>query len=175
MPRRYEGGAGRVALVGILTALSMIVLYLAALAPTGKLGIVAVAGLMPAAAVVSAKLPAGLFCYAATGILGVILSPDKGNAALYLLFLGLYPLVKCLIERLRKLPLEWACKLAFFNVALTLCWFLLRVTLLEGLPDFLGQVWALYLVGNIVFVAYDLGFSRLIALYAARIDKNIQK
>ncbi len=175
MPGRYKAGAGRVALVGILTALSIIFLYLAALSPTGRLGIVAIAGLMPAAAVVSANLSAGTFCYAATGILGLILSPDKGNAAFYLLFFGLYPLVKCLIERLRKQPLEWTCKLIFFNGVLTLCWFLLRAALLAGLPDFLGQVWMLYLVGNIVFVIYDLGFSKLIALYVQRVDKAVRR
>jgi hypothetical protein len=173
--RRSSTGAGRIALVGVLTALSVMFLYLAALTPTGQLGVVAAAGLMPAAAVVSAGLPAGAFCYAATGILGLLLSPDKGGAALYLVFFGLYPLIKCLIERLRKLPLEWLCKLAFFNLALTLCWFFLRAALLEGLPPVFEALWVLYLIGNAVFVAYDLGFSRLIALYTVRIDKNLRR
>lgn len=172
--KRYSMGAGRVALVGVLTALSMVILYLAAITPTGQLGVVAIAGLMPAAAVVSANLPAGVFCYVATGILGLLLSPDKGGAMLYLLFFGLYPLVKCVIERLRKLPVEWLCKLAFFNVALTICWFFLRTVLLSGLPAFFEQVWVLYLVGNLVFAVYDFGFSKLIALYAGRIDKAVR-
>ena len=51
---RSSAGAGRIALVGVLTALSVIFLYLAALTPTGQLGVVAAAGLMPAAAVVKA-------------------------------------------------------------------------------------------------------------------------
>lgn len=175
MARRYDGGAARVALVGVFSALSVVVLYLAAVTPTGQLGVVAIAGLMPAAAVVSANLPAGVFCYAATGILGVLLSPDKGGALLYLVFFGLYPLVKCVIERKHKLPLEWACKLIFFNLALTACWFFLRAALLSGLPTFFEQLWVLYLAGNVVFVIYDVGFSKLIALYAARIDKAVRR
>ena len=135
----------------------------------------AIAGLMPAAAVVSANLPAGVFCYAATGILGLIVVPGVGNAALYLVFFGLYPLVKCVIERLRKLPVEWVCKLVFFNLALTACWFFLRAALLSGLPAYFEQLWVLYLTGNVVFVIYDFGFSKLIALYAARIDKAVRR
>lgn len=172
---RYGKGAGRVALVGILTALSLIFLYVSAVLPTGRLGFVALAGILPAGAVVSAGLPAGVFCYAATGILGLLLSPDKGNALLYLVFFGLYPLVKCLIERIGRLPLEILCKLAFFNAALTVCWFLLRAVLLAGLPSLFGQVWALYLLGNAVFLAYDFGFTKLIAFYAARIDKAVRR
>lgn len=174
MARRYDGGAARVALVGVLTALSMVVLYLAAITPTGQLGVVAIAGLLPAAAVVSANLSAGVFCYAATGILGFLLVPRKEAALLYLIFFGLYPLLKCVIERLRKLPLEWICKLLFLNLALTVCWFFLRAVLLAGLPAYFEQLWVLYLAGNVAFVVYDFGFSKLIAFYAARIDKVIR-
>ena len=172
--KRASGGAARVALVGVLSALSLVVLYLAALAPTGRLGLVAAAGLVPAAAVVSAGLPAGLFCYGATGLLGLFLSPDKGQAALYLLFFGLYPLVKCLFERLRRRWLEWIYKLAFFNLVFALLWLTLRPVLLSGLPTMFESLWVFCLIGNGTFIVYDLGFSRLIALYAARIDKHIR-
>lgn len=158
-----------------MAALSLAMLYLAALVPTGQLGLVAAAGLMPAAAVISAGVPAGVLCYGVTGILGMLLTPDKGSAALYLLFFGLYPLVKCLIERLRKLPFEWACKLAFFNLALVIAWLTLRGALLAGLPAVFDGLWALCVLGNVTFVVYDLGFSRLIALYRMRIDKLMRR
>ncbi|MEG2119487.1 MAG: hypothetical protein RRY53_03965, partial [Pseudoflavonifractor sp.] len=95
---RFSKGAGRVALVGILDALSLVFLYLSSISPLGQLGIMALAGLMPVAAVVSGGFPAGVFCYATTGILSLILVPNKGNALLYLLFFGAYPLVKYLNE-----------------------------------------------------------------------------
>jgi hypothetical protein len=173
--RRYSAGAGRAALVGVLSALSLAVLYFAALAPVGQLGLVALSGLLPAVAVISAGLPAGVLCYAATGILGLLLIPDKGGAALYLLFFGLYPLVKCLIERLGKLPLEFVCKLAFFNVTFAVAWFTLRAVLLAGLPAAFEKLWLLWTVGNAVFMVYDLGFSRIIALYRIRIDKLVRR
>ena len=100
----YRGGAGRTALVGLLTGLSLISLYLAFLAPSGKLALVAVAGVFPAGAVVSASLAAGFFCYGATGILGLLLIPSKSVALLYLIFFGLWPMVKSLLEPSVILP-----------------------------------------------------------------------
>ena len=163
------------ALVGVLAALSLVLLLLAAVSPSGRMGIVAVAGLVNAAAVISGGLHAGLLCWAVAGILGLILSPDKGNVLLYLVFFGLYPMVKSLIEQLRKAPLEWLCKLAFFNVVLTFCWFVLRDVLLAGLPAVFEQLWVLYVGVNVVFLIYDYGFSKLVMFYAARIDKAIRR
>ena len=77
MRNHTETGAGRVALVGVLAALSLIALYLSAVSPTARMGIVAIAGLFPAGAVVSAGLKAGFFCYGAAGLLGLLLVPDK--------------------------------------------------------------------------------------------------
>ena len=175
MGRRNSGGAGQVALVGVLAALSLVLLLLASVSPSGRMGIVAVAGLVNAAAVISGGLHAGFLCWAVAGILGLILSPDKGNVLLYLVFFGLYPMVKSLIEQLRKAPLEWLCKLAFFNVVLTFCWLVLRDVLLAGLPAVFEQLWVLYVGGNVVFLIYDYGFSKLVMFYAARIDKAIRR
>lgn len=125
---RGSRGVYRVALTAVLAAVSLILLYLSTLLPTGRMGIVALAGLTPAAAVVSSGVGAGVLCYAGTGILALILLPDKGGALLYLLFFGLYPIVKYAVERLRRLPLELFLKLVFFNGVLTVFWFGLRAS-----------------------------------------------
>lgn len=172
---RFGKGAGRIALVGVLAALSLIVLYLSAVSPAAQLGIVAIAGVFPAGAVVSAGLGAGFFCYGAAGLLGLLLVPDKANALLYLLFFGLWPMLKSLLERLPGRPAEWAGKLAVFNAALTLCWFGLKALFLPFLPSALTAAWMVYAAGNVAFVIYDIGFSKLIAFYVARVDKVLRK
>ena len=122
MRNHTETGAGRVALVGVLAALSLIALYLSAVSPTARMGIVAIAGLFPAGAVVSAGLKAGFFCYGAAGLLGLLLVPDK----------------------------------AF-------------------LPETLQAPWMVYAAGNAAFVIYDVGFSKLISFYVARVDRVLRK
>lgn len=175
MNSRYGKGGGRVALVGILAALSLIFLYLSAVSPAARIGIVAISGLFPAGAVVSAGLGAGFFCYGAAGLLGLLLLPAKANALLYLLFFGLWPMLKSLLEHLPARSLEWVCKLAVFNGILSLFWFGLRALLLPFLPGYLQTWWMVYAIGNAAFVIYDIGFSKLIAFYMARVDKVLRK
>ena len=161
--------SGRTALGGVLAAGSLVFLWLAAITPTGRLGLTAVAGLFPMAAVLAAGRAAGYLCWAASGILSLFLLPDKGVALLYLAFLGLYPIVKSRIESLRRQPVEWCLKLVFFDLALTLFWFFLRAMFLPNPPDWLGDnALPVYLLGNVVFVCYDIGLSRLIAMLRAR-------
>ena len=169
---RQSKSAGAVALTALLTALSLVILYLSVLVPTGRMGVVAVAGLLPAAAVISGGPAAGGLCYAAASILALILLPDKGNALLYLLFFGLYPLVKYAVERLGRLL-----KLAFFNVMLTVFWFGLQAVFLSALPPAAADtaLWVLYPAGNVVFLAYDFGFSKLIAFYVVRVDQPMRR
>ena len=171
---RYGRGAGRVALTGVLTALSLVFLWVSAVAPAGRLGLVAIAGVFPAGAVVSAGLGAGFFCYGATGLLGLILLTAKGCAVLYLIFFGLWPMVKSLLERLPSRVAEWAGKLLVCNAVLALCWFGLRTLFLPFLPPALEAGWMVFAAGNVAFVIYDVGFSKLIAFYQARIDRALR-
>lgn len=164
-----------VALSGVLAALSLAFLYLASVLPTGQLGIAAVAGLFPMAAVISAGWKAGLCCWIAAGLLGLLVVPGKGVALLFLLFFGLYPVVKSLIERLRKLVPEWICKLILFNADLWVC---LQVTggiLLDSMPVQLQQLWLLWPVLNVVFICYDIGLSKLAKVYMVRVDQRLRK
>ena len=140
------------------------------------MGIVAIAGLFPAGAVVSAGLKAGFFCYGAAGLLGLLLVPDKANALLYLLFFGLWPMLKSLLERIPARPLEWLCKLAVFNAVLT------PVLVRSAQPCFCPscrrrckRLWMVYAAGNAAFVIYDVGFSKLISFYVARVDRVLRK
>ena len=109
----------KVALSAMLAALSLVFLYISCFVPTGKAGLVALAGIFPAAAVVSFGFSAGFLCYAGTGVLALILLADKGMVVLYLLFFGLYPMIKGRVEQIRCLPVEWLLKLIIFNVILS--------------------------------------------------------
>lgn len=173
--RSFGARSGRTALGGVLAAGSLIFLFSACMTPSGRLGLTAVAGLFPMVGVLAAGRAAGYLCWAAAGILGLILLPDKGVPILYLIFLGLYPVVKSRIESMRRRTAEWCCKLVFFNAALILLWFGLRGLFLPNAPAWLeDNVPLLCLGGNGIFLAYDIGLSRLIGLlqYRLRPDRR---
>jgi len=170
----FSHGAGRVALDALFTSLAYITLFLSAVLPTGRIGLAAAAGLFPAGAVISGGgLAAGCLCYAAIGILALLLIPSKDSAVLFLLFFGIYPLLKHLVERIGKRPLEWACKLLICNAALLVFWFLFRTALLSQLPSEFEAPLIFYLAGNIAFVFYDMGFSGLISFYVRRVHNAV--
>lgn len=166
--------AAKVAFPAILGAVSLVFLYVASVVPTGNWGVVAVAGLLPAAAVISAGLKAGFLCWAGVSVLAFLLLPGKFCALLYCVLFGLYPMVKALIERIQRKALEYVLKLVFFNAAFTLIYLVMRAAVLDSLPSVMSVVWLLYLVGNVVFLVYDFGFSKLIGLYIMRFGRMMK-
>ncbi len=171
---KRKSKAVQVAYPAILSALAVVLVYLASVAPTGQWGLVALGGLLPAAAVISVGLKAGLLCWAGASILSLLLAPSKFYALLFAALFGLYPMVKSAAEKPRKRILEYVVKLAFFNAVFTALYLTMMGAMLAGLPPVLGDsLWALYPAANIVFVLYDYGFSKLIAVYISRVQRAV--
>ena len=163
-------GSGPAALGGVMAAGSVALLWLACVVPTGRTGLTACAGLFPVAATLYAGRTAGYLCWAAASLLGLILLPDKAVALLFAAFLGIYPVVKGRLETLERRAVEWGLKLAWFELTLTLFWFVFED--LFALPEWLaGSALLVYGLGSVVFVIYDLGLSRLITLLRARLSR----
>lgn len=168
-----QGSAGRTALVGVLSAGGLAVLWMACLTPSGRTGITAAAGLFPVAAVLLAGRAAGWLCWAVIALLGLLLLPNKAVSLMFALFLGLYPVAKSRLEQLRQRGLEWVLKLLLFNGAFLLLWYGLRELLGLSLPEWLaGRTWLVLPAANLVFVCYDIGLSKLIALMTARLCRR---
>ena len=166
--------SAKVAYPAILGALSLILIYIASIAPSGNWGFVAVAGLFPAAAVISVGMKAGFLCWAGVSILAFLILPGKFCALLFAALFGLYPRIKALIERMRRKGLDYVLKLVFFNAAFTLIFVVMKAAVLDSLPSVLAVTWLLYVVANIVFLLYDFGFSKLIGFYIARIGRAVK-
>ncbi len=164
------------ALGAILSALALGALWLSVLAPTGRWGLVAVAGLFPVAAVISLGWQGGLAVWAVAGILGLLLLPDKLNALLFVLFFGLYPVVKSILERKAPRRLSLLGKLLFFNAAVAVLVLAFGGLFLPALPwDLTGRMYLIFLLGSVVFLVYDFGLTKLISFYIQRLGKTLGK
>ncbi|MBU5592848.1 hypothetical protein KQI89_13930 [Clostridium sp. MSJ-4] len=102
---------------GILTALTLIILYIANIAPTSKLTLLTLASAIIPLGILSINVRYALGIYLASSILSLILGL-KGVSITYILFFGIYGFIKYYIENLRKAPLEILVKLTFFNISL---------------------------------------------------------
>lgn len=150
-------------LCAMMTALGLLCLLMAAMMPGMRLAFTAIAGVVVAIVVVHGNLGYGLLTVIATAILGLLLVPAKEIVLLYAAFFGPYTLVKNLIERLKKLPLEWVLKLLFCAADAALL-FLFADQVAAMVPEMLAAHISLFLPAVlIVFVAYDIVFSKLIA------------
>lgn len=156
-----------------MTAVAVVLVYLAQVVPTMKLSFVAVAGVAAAFIVAESGPVYGLLCYAASAILSVILAPASGW--LYIVFFGWYPSVKCLIERLDRQVFEWPLKLAVFNIAFFILWVLLPTVLADVVPKLADMFLVLLLCANAAFVLFDIGLSKLLSYYIRVILPKIRK
>ena len=118
----------------------------------------------------------GWCCYAAASLLALILSPDK-EAAMTFAFLGYYPLIKPLLDRLPAAALRFFAKLAVCAAAMGAMYALLIfVFRLEAVLRELSETGPVLLsatiaLGAVTFFVYDLALARLTAAYRMRRGK----
>lgn len=179
MRRNKRISTWSIALVGLLSAVSLVFLFLASVIPSGWTGVTAVAGLGVAVAVAACGYLSGILGYVLSGLLALLLLPAKHVAVLYLCLFGLYPVLKSLFEKCRLRIAEYLFKLAFFNLVLFgLYWFAFGLFFASGAADWnrpIPFVLALFLGGNIVFLLYDYAFSKVMVLLQKRVIQPIQQ
>ena len=167
-----KGRTRYITVTAMLTALTVVLLYISSIIPTGRIGMSAIAGLIAAAAVIECGVSAGVACFVTSSILALVLLPQKSTAILYLLFFGYYPILKSLFERQKKRAVEWTLKIVLLNAALTVSYLLWRYGFLPDISFGAWQIILIYIFANIGFIIYDMGFSRLAFYYTTRIYKK---
>lgn len=159
----------KIAFCGIVTAFVCVIMT-ASLIPNITLAVPAVAGLFLIPVIAEAGVVPALLCFAASGTLSFF-TGNKTSWFLFVIFFGYYPVIRCLIEKNHFALLKWILKLSVFNAAAVICLVVQYNTV--GL-SFKGWYLALaFVLGNIVFLIYDVAVSRLSALYYLRFHKRI--
>ena len=153
----------RITTAALMAAVAVVLLYLAQIAPTMRLSLIAIAGIAGALVVAEYGPVWGLMSFAAAGLLSLLLSPM--SAWVYVVFFGWYPAAKCLIERLNQQIPEWILKLAAFLAAFLVLWFFLPQVLAEIMPKLAGLFWVLLLAGGGAFVLFDIALSGILSYY----------
>lgn len=148
---------------GILTALSVIALYISSLLPTNKITILAILSLVIPIAIIWTNIKTALAIYISTSILGILLIGLRGNVISYIILFGTYGFFKLFIEKLRNLYLEIPLKIIYFNTTLILIYlivsnFVIDITTLK----FKLPITILILGANVVFLVADFIISLLI-------------
>lgn len=168
--------AKRTALSGVLSALSVVLLYLGAVVWLFSYVSPLLCSFIIWFLLQTAGKRSALLSYVAVSILALVLTPDKETGLIYAMFFGYYPIIKAPIE---KIKLKFLCvltKFALFNVTMVLAQ--LALIYVFGIPfdNTLGR-WGVVLLlvcANIVFLIYELLFVRLMLLYQSKFEKRIK-
>lgn len=119
--------------------------------------------------------------YLAASVL-VFLLAEPESKLIFILFLGYYPILKALADRLHKPVLEWLIKLAVFNAAVLLIYLVFSNLFGFSAAEFgqWGKIGAagFLAAGNLVLVVYDIALSRLACTYMQKIHprwKSLKK
>ncbi len=154
-------------LSAVLSALGVVLLAVGSLFQFLDLSMAVLASLLVIFAVIELGGPYPYLIYAVTAILSILLVPTKTAPLVYLCFAGFYPIIKAKLEGHMPPPLAWLCKLLVFNVGFGAALFA-SIKLFTAIT--VPQMWLLpiFLLGTVVFVAYDVALTKLITAYLTR-------
>lgn len=106
-----------VAYGGLLTALSIIFIYLSTIVPYNKLLFLFFSTLIIPIGLILTNVKNSLYIYVASSVLSLLLLGIRGNVLSYILFFGPYGIIKNFIEKIDNLFIEIILKLIYFNFA----------------------------------------------------------
>ena len=162
--------AKEITLSAVLIALTLIILYLNLIFPISTISILTLASLLIPVALIRGSMKSAILVYISSSIIGFFLLPIN-IILLYILFFGIYGIVKYFIEKIKNIPLEILLKLIFFNMIFFISFFLFNSFIaiqITKLP--LGIFWIL---AQVVFLVFDYALSLLITFYLERIHTKL--
>lgn len=167
----------KITLCAMISALSVVVM-LTSYFPYLTYAIPAIAGIFIMVPLIECGVPWAIFSYIASAAIVFFVGENEAKL-LYILFLGYYPILKSVIERIKKQFVEWILKLLCFNAATLLFYYVASALFSISFDDLgsLGKYGApiFLLLCNIVFVVYDIGISRVASYYMISLHNRIKR
>lgn len=171
--------SSKTAVGGIVTALSIVLMFLTSIIPSMTYALPAAAGILLSLIVIEIDKRWALGVYAAVSLLSILLIADKEAAVMYIMFFGYYPVLKGVFEGKLNPVLSWVLKFTVFNIGIVLAT-LITIYVFNIPFDEMERYgkWAAVLllaIGNVVFLIYDFALTNLIKLYLLKWRKTFRK
>lgn len=169
--------SGKIVLSGMCAGLAT-VLMMASYFPYLTYAVPAIAGLVMMILVIEIDVRWATLGFLAS-CLPVFLFAETEAKLLYIAFLGYYPILKAIIERVRITPVQYFVKLLCFNASVTLVYTVFSEIIGVSAEDvgIIGQygIVVLLVSGNIVFLIYDFTISRMAQTYMLRLHRVVSR
>lgn len=163
----------RLSVSGILISLTVIVLIVENILPVNKLSLFALSSFFVAIIITEFGINFGWVFYFSSSLLAIIVVPNKIGLVPYLLFFGIYGIVKFYIEKLNKMPIEYLLKLVIFNAYMIFSLLIIKKFFFDNIKINL-PLWLLIFVTEIAFIIYDYVYTLFIQYYKEKLKKFIR-
>ncbi|MDY4813789.1 MAG: hypothetical protein SO152_08080 [Ruminococcus sp.] len=167
--------AVKVAVGGVFSAIALVLMMLTGVFPFGTYAFPVIAGVMLIVIYLEFGFRWSMLVYGVISIMSVLFVSDKEAALFFLLLFGYYPVVKSFIERIKSKIVQYIIKLAIFNTAAVSVYFLMLFVF--GMPADSFELFGVniplifLIVGNFVFLIYDLAINVVVAQYLQKYRK----
>ncbi|NFA08110.1 hypothetical protein EXM55_01865 [Clostridium botulinum] len=159
---------------GIFTAISFLLIYLSTILPVNKLSLLATASAIIPIAIISTNAKNGFLVYLSTSILcSIVVGISRISVIFYIVFFGLYGIIKYYIERLNKLYIEIIIKFAFFNICLIVLLYIYKL-FFQGITIINKYIYMYFIVAQIAFIVFDYVLTLFIFYINKHFIKNIK-
>lgn len=164
--QKSRSRARAVALGGMFSALAVVMMSIGSIIPSLDMSSAFIAGIVVMVVRMEINRTAPITVYLVSGILSLIILPNRFAGICFMCYYGLYPIVKEYIERLRLKPVKWLLKIVTFflmyTVMIKLGEYFTVAT--DDIIEIAEPV--LYIIGMITSIVYDF----FLTIVATRYD-----
>ncbi|NFL16626.1 hypothetical protein FDC08_11100 [Clostridium botulinum] len=159
---------------GIFTAISFLLIYLSTILSVNKLSLLATASAIIPIAIISTNAKNGFLVYLSTSILcSIVVGISRISVVFYIIFFGLYGIIKYYIERLNKLYIEIILKFTLFNICLIILLYIYKL-FFQGITIINKYMYIYFIVAQIAFIVFDYVLTLFIFYINKHFIKNIK-
>ena len=163
----------RLTITAMAAALGVLFMYASSIIPSGKLALLFLASVVLWIPLNErGGVPFAFLCYIATGLLSLLLIPNKLYPLAYALFFGIYGFIKLGVDNLvHDRIIAFVLKLLIMNaLAAVLIWLgglIVKQDVFSLLPEF--PLYAIIIAMELAFIVYELVYTFCIGFFDARL------
>ena len=159
-----------VAYLGVLLGLNQLFIILSSVIETNTIILFAAAALIVGIVIVEFGGKSGVLFYIASCILGFLLTFNKIELITYIVFFGLYSIIKHILEiKISNKTMLFTAKIFYFNIAILVMYLAVKLFIPFNLA------WWMILAAQILFIIYDYAFMIFITSYINNIKPKLKR
>lgn len=165
------------AFAGVISALSVVLLFLGAVSVSLSYVLPIATGLLMILLLESVSVKSAVLTYFSTSFLAFILLGGKESVLFYIMFFGYYPILRIKLSKIKPKLIRLLIKLVIFNIAMAGIQLILIYVFGIPFDNMFGKIGiALFFVAlNVIFILYDYTFDLLVLIYNSKLKSKISK